>query len=205
MSLDTALTVCELALNLYLQLEHSDKPLPKLDVVGLLSKAAAPPPLSFDPSFKPISTDVLSIRGRAASPVAAQPHVFYDTELRAIVYRSKDLSLGLASTTIWTWRGKNAKVGEDEGWKIRDLESRFGTKAIPCAQGLEPLELISLLGGVIAVRQGSSTLWSSENTAMHCVRSASHGSNVTIKEIDLVSIYFPNTPKTIKDLMAVFA
>lgn len=116
-----------------------------------------------------------------------QPHVFYDTELRAIVYRSKDMSSGLASTTIWTWRGKNAKVGDDEQWKIRDLESRFGTKVIPCEQGLEPLELISLLGGVVAIRQGSPSHWSAENTAMHCVRSAAHGSNVVINEVDLVS------------------
>lgn len=190
----------------YPQLEHSDKRLPKLDVVGLLSNAASPPPLSFNPSFKPISTDVLSIRGRAASPITTQPHVFYDTELRAIVYRSKDMSSGLASTTIWTWRGKNAKVGDDEGWKIRDLESRFGTKVIPCVQGLEPLELISLLGGVIAIRQGSPTHWSPENTAMHCVRSASHGSNVTINEINLVSIHHLTILKTIKsDSCCLFA
>lgn len=93
----------------------------------------------------------------------------------------------LASTTIWTWRGKNARVGDDEQWKIRDLESRFGTKVIPCEQGLEPLEIISLLGGVVAIRQGSPSHWSAENTAMHCVRSAAHGSNVVINEVDLVS------------------
>ncbi|KAF8322294.1 hypothetical protein DL93DRAFT_2205857 [Clavulina sp. PMI_390] len=165
--------------------KHDDKPLPRVDVAALLAEAAKPPPLSFDPTFKPISTDVMSIRGRSASPVTVQPHIFYDSELRAIVYRSKDLSSGLASTTIWTWTGKNATVGPDETWKIKDLESRFGTKVVPCEQGKEPLELISLLGGVIAVRQGSVGLWSVENTAMHCVRSAPHGSNVIITELDL--------------------
>jgi hypothetical protein len=114
--------------------------------------------------------------------------VFYDTELRAIVYRSKDVANGLASTTIWTWHGNAAKVGDDEKWKIRDLESRFGTKVIPCTQGLEPLDLVSLLGGVIAIRQGSAAHWSAENTAMHSVRSAPYGSNVIITELDLVGI-----------------
>jgi hypothetical protein len=154
----------------------------------MLEKAASSPPLSFDPSFKPISTDVLSIHGRSASPVTALPHVFYDTELRAIVYRSKDVVNGLASTTIWTWHGNAAKVGDGEIWKIRDLESRFGTKVISCNQGLEPLELVSLLGGVIAVRQGSAAHWSAENTTMHCVRSAPYGSNVIITEVDLVGV-----------------
>lgn len=167
---------------------HADKPSPKLDVRVLLEKAASSPPLSFDPSLKPISTDVLSIRGRIASPVTTQPHVFYDTELRAIVYRSKDVVNRLASTTIWAWRGNAAKVGDDEKWKIQDLESRFGTKVIPCAQGLEPLDLVSLLGGVIAIRQGSAAHWSAENTAMHSVRSAPHGSNVIITELDLVGV-----------------
>jgi hypothetical protein len=165
---------------------HTDKPVPKLDVRDLLEKAASSPPLSFDPSFKPISTDVLCIRGRTASPVTTRPHVFYDTELRAIIYRSKDVANGLATTTIWTWHGKVAKVGDDEIWKIRDLESRFGTKIISCNQGLEPLELISLLGGVIAIRQGSPAHWSAENTAMHIVQPAPYGSNVIITELDLV-------------------
>lgn len=164
----------------------SDKPLPKVDIPALLAATTAAPVLSFNPSFKPISTDVLSIHGRGATPVTTQPHVFYDSELRAIVYRSKDMSSGLASTTIWIWRGKAAKLGDDEKWKIRDLESRFGTKVISCDQGFEPLDLISLLGGVIAIRQGTSTHWSSENTAMHCVRSTAHGSSVIINEIDLV-------------------
>lgn len=168
--------------------DHADKPSPKLDISDLLEKAVSPPPPSFNPSFKPISTDVLSIRGRNASPVTTQPHVFYDTELRAIVYRSKDVANGLASTTIWTWRGNAAEVRDDEGWKIRDLESRFGTKVISCTQGFEPLDLISLLGGVIAIRQGSATHWSAENTAMHVVRSATHGSNVVIRELDLVGV-----------------
>lgn len=162
--------------------------MPSIDIVKLLDEISSPPPLSFDPSFRPISTDVLLIRGRGATPVTQQPHIFYENDFRAIVYRSKDTVNGLASTIIWTWRGKKSLVGEDELWKVKDLEARFGTKAIGVMQGEEPMDLISLLGGMIAMRIGSAAHWSVENTSMHCVRSVGSGSSAIITEVDLVRL-----------------
>ncbi|KAF9518106.1 hypothetical protein BS47DRAFT_1389287 [Hydnum rufescens UP504] len=156
----------------------------KLDVPSILASSPTDS-LAFDPSFTPISTDVFSIKNRSATPVPSDPYVFYDTELRTIVYRCKDTRRGLASTTIWTWQGDNAVVGEAEEWKVRDLESRFGTKAIRCIQGNEPADLIGLLGGVVAIRQGTRVHWSIENTSMHCVRSGSSKSSIIIDEVDL--------------------
>lgn len=103
---------------------------PKIDINAILSSSPSPPPASFNTSATPISVDVLSISGRTASPISSHQHIFYDAELRAVVYRFKDPQSGLAATSLWTWKGKEAKVGEAEEWKIRDLERRFSTKAV---------------------------------------------------------------------------
>lgn len=45
--------------------------------------------------------------------------------------------------------------------------------------------MVQILGGVIAIRHGSRSHWSKENTALHCVRT--HGSGISIEEVELVS------------------
>jgi hypothetical protein len=46
--------------------------------------------------------------------------------------------------------------------------------------------MVQLLGGTIAIRHGSRSHWSSDNTALHCVRM--HGSHfVVIEENELAS------------------
>ncbi len=55
------------------------------------------------------------------------------------------------------------------------------------SQGKEPYDLVQLLGGTLAIRRGSRSHWSRENTALHCVRM--HGSHfVVIEEIELVGL-----------------
>lgn len=49
----------------------------------------------------------------------------------------------------------------------------------------EPAEFVSVLGGQLALRQGTRTHWSAENTAMHIVRSRE--GVIYIDEVDLVS------------------
>lgn len=110
--------------------QQAELPLPRLDIGSILTSSSSPPTPSFNPSATPISIDVLCISGRSASPISSHQHIFYDSELRAIVYRSKDIRSGLATTTLWTWKGSNAVSGDAEEWKIRDLESRFSTKAV---------------------------------------------------------------------------
>lgn len=52
-------------------------------------------------------------------------------------------------------------------------------------QGKEPYDLVQVLGGTLAVRRGSRAHWSSENTALHCVRT--YGSYFSvIEEVELV-------------------
>ncbi|KAF8342133.1 uncharacterized protein EI90DRAFT_1304399 [Cantharellus anzutake] len=163
-----------------------DESLPVVDVRSILQSAAVKPPLSFDLAYTPISTEVFVIRGRNADSVSSYPHIFYDTELRVILYRCKEpRSSELASTVIWVWRGRNAAMGGEEEWKIRDLESRFGTKAIRCNQGGEPYDLVGLLGGVVAIRRGTQGNWTNVNATMHCVRELSFGIGIVIDEVDL--------------------
>ena len=190
-----------------------DEPLPPLDLKSILQFASAKPPLSFNSAYTPVSRDVFSIRGRDAIPVSSHPHIFYDTELRAIVYRCKDpQSGGLTSTVIWVWQGKKAALGEQEGWKIRDLESRFSTKAVCCCQGGEPYDLIGLLGGVVAIRHGTRSIWTNEDASMHCVRETGFGGSIVIDEVDLVSrcsslyqIGMFNNQKSISNLCSAFS
>src|SRR5258708_1623515 len=190
-----------------------DAPLPPLELRSILQSASAKSPLSFNSAYTPVSTNVLSIRGRDAIPVSSHTHIFYETELRAIVYQCKEpRSGGLASTVVWVWQGKDAVLGDQEEWKIRDLESRFCTKAICCYQGGEPYDLIGLLGGVVAIRHGTRTIWTNENMSMHCIREAGLGGGIIIDEIDLVSRYSSlqqigklNNQKSVSNLCSAFS
>ena len=52
-------------------------------------------------------------------------------------------------------------------------------------QTREPPELVSVLGGTLATRQGTRAHWSPDNTAMHVVRSLQ--GLIYIDELDFVS------------------
>jgi len=77
----------------------------------------------------------------------------------------------LATTAVWVWRGKRSQVGEREERKLQELAKRYGAIPENVRQQSEPPELVHLLGGQLAIRQGTRAHWSSENTAMHLVRS----------------------------------
>ncbi|KAF8633344.1 hypothetical protein AX17_004516 [Amanita inopinata Kibby_2008] len=162
-------------------LDHQDKPLPDVDIDRLLV-----PPRDIDLSdshTQTISVDVLNIAGGTGSLISQDLNIFYDTELLAVIHRSKSRIDGLASTTLWIWRGKCSEVGDKEERKIQDLSRRYGTKAVIIQQRSEPPQLVHLLGGQLVIRQGSRSRWSSENTTMHLVR-ASRGL-IYIDELDL--------------------
>jgi hypothetical protein len=79
-----------------------------------------------------ISVDVLSIMGLTTTPVLQSSNIFYDTELLAIVHRSKSRVDGLVSTALWVWRGKHIQVGDKEQRKIQDLARHYGANAVSC-------------------------------------------------------------------------
>ena len=161
---------------------HDDKPLPRVDVDALYRAPRAR--YTADSDLNTISVDVIAIDGATTTPINKDPHVFYDAELLAIVHRAKAKSSGLVSTRVWAWQGRRAQPGERERQKVHELARRYNTTPIAVEQAREPPELVALLGGTLATRQGTRAHWSAENTAMHLVRSLQ--GFVYIDELDLV-------------------
>lgn len=98
-----------------------------------------------------VSVEVLSITDN--SKITAVPsqehHIFYSTELLAVVLRSKQG--GLVTTDIIVWKGKHCS--EDGSAKVEELESRYRTTAQHVEQGRESLQLVKALGGRLITRQ----------------------------------------------------
>jgi len=134
-------------------------------------------------SSQTVSVEVLNISGSMATPVTKEPNIFYDGEIVAVVHRAKEKKVGLVSSNVWIWRGKDALLGEKETGKAQELAGRFGTTAVHITQGSEPANLIHILGGVLAVRQGRRARWSAENTTMHRVHRI--GDSIFVDELDL--------------------
>lgn len=167
-------------LNDIVQLDYTDEPLPHVDIGRLVSKSST---IRQDRSISTISVDVLILSGSSATVVTQDPLVFYDTEVLVIVHRSKSKSSGLASTTVWAWQGKASQFKEREEQKLKELASRYGSNYIIIPQYAEPAELLQVVENQIAIRQGSRTHWTAENTTMHVVRQV--GDGIIIDELDL--------------------
>ncbi|GLB37538.1 hypothetical protein LshimejAT787_0405890 [Lyophyllum shimeji] len=150
-------------------------------------------PAFLGPGTTTISVEVMAITGTTASTLTKDMTIFYDTEILAIIYRSKSQHSGLVSTAVWGWEGKRAKLGEREQRKLHELAKRYGTSVNIVHQESEPAQLVHVLGGVLAVRQGTRTHWTPENTAMHLVRSL--GGVIIVDEKDL----------TIKNLCSAYS
>ncbi|KAI0743870.1 hypothetical protein C8Q80DRAFT_1107264 [Daedaleopsis nitida] len=163
------------------RLVHADDPLPHIDVDALYRAPRAT--YIPNPDIATISVEVMSISGSAATAINADAHIFYDSELLAVIHRAKDKSSGLTATKVWAWHGRNAQFGERELQKVQELSRRYGTSPVMIEQAREPSEFVSVLGGKLATRQGSRAHWSAENTAMHLVRSLQ--GLIFIDELDL--------------------
>ncbi|KZV63799.1 hypothetical protein PENSPDRAFT_691304 [Peniophora sp. CONT] len=170
-------------------IKHSDDgPLPPIDVSVLASARLGDRTYRAD-GILTISVEVLSITGASATALpSTETSTFYDTEILAIVHRFKSKSNGLVNTKVWAWYGRKSNAGELEMSKLSGLARRYGVGLVEVRQGGEgkEVEMVGVLGGRVAVRQGSRTHWSAENTTMHIVRSLSHdGSIVIMDELDL--------------------
>jgi hypothetical protein len=108
--------------------EKFKAPLPEVNISKLLN---SPPKPSEPPAdILTISVEVLAITGTTATPLSRNLDIFYDSEILAIVHRTKSKSTGLASTTVWCWLGRRSLLGDREERKIHDLSKRYGTSAV---------------------------------------------------------------------------
>ncbi|CAK5281754.1 unnamed protein product [Mycena citricolor] len=131
------------------KLKHLDPPLPRVDI-SCLRNYVSPAPAG----IQTIQVDVLSISGSSAAPLGLV-QTFYDTEVLAIIHRSKSSATGLIESRVWSWQGKNSILGSPEERKLAELAKRYGTVTVPTFQNAEPLELVQCLGRQLIVRQAS--------------------------------------------------
>ncbi|EGO00036.1 hypothetical protein SERLA73DRAFT_180416 [Serpula lacrymans var. lacrymans S7.3] len=127
--------------------------------------------------------EVMSVIGNTATVIQRDTDIFYDTEVLAVIQRLKSKESGLVTSTVWGWCGNKCHCGDREEKKLIDLAKRYGTSLVTIHQLHEPQELVHALGGKLAIRQGTRLHWSSDNTAMHVVRSAR--GLIMIDEVDL--------------------
>lgn len=166
--------------DIFVEIPHYDELLPRVELDGFFF-----PPTEYLPCLgtSGISVEVMSVTGATATGVKDDTGVFYDSEVLAIVYRFKTKATGLVETLLWSWQGWRSQIGEREERKLRDMARHYGTKLCPVRQSCEPPELVHALGGRLAIRQGTRSHWSAENTTMHQVRWMQ--GNVLIDEHDL--------------------
>jgi hypothetical protein len=107
---------------------YVDKPLPKVDVSALVDAEAHK--YTPNPNELTISIDVMHITKSTANSISKDTNVFYDTEVLAIIHRSKSKSSGLVSTKVWSWQGKRSQRGEKEDCKLQELAKRYGTTLV---------------------------------------------------------------------------
>ncbi|KAG8832492.1 hypothetical protein FRC18_004928 [Serendipita sp. 400] len=162
--------------------EHEDPPIPSFNLSRLLSSVPALPKIA---AANIISVEAYTISGSSSTAIKEDMSIFYEGDVIAIVYRGKNKTSGLVATTVWAWIGRKAALTEKENGKLTDLATRFNTSLVKIDQGKEPYDLVQVLGGVIAIRHGSRSHWSLENTALHCIRA--HGSHFIV--IDQVEIF----------------
>ncbi|KAL5484982.1 hypothetical protein ACEPAI_7624 [Sanghuangporus weigelae] len=161
-----------------------DEPVPAVNAAKIWE--TRPPGFVPDPDQHTVSVEVLDVAGGSSTEITKGPdngYMFYETEVLAIVHRAKSRSSGLVTTKLWAWIGRKAGVGEREEKKLQELAKRYGTVLLRCGQCAEPQELVNILGGILVIRQGQRSLWSSENTTMHVVRSSA--GVILIDEVDL--------------------
>ncbi|KIY67156.1 hypothetical protein CYLTODRAFT_422772 [Cylindrobasidium torrendii FP15055 ss-10] len=161
-----------------LTLSFTAGPISRLDVSALI---AGPPVYTPDQSIRDISVEVMLVSGSATTILSDDTNVFYDNEILAVIHRKKSISSGLVATTVWAWAGRELDAREEI--KLEEIASRYRTSYILVPQYAEPAEMLKVLGGQLAVRQGSRVHWSAENTAMHVVRS--RNGYILIEELDL--------------------
>lgn len=108
------------------RIEHYDRPVPSFNLTALL--ASAPGPLKN--SNETISIEVSVVSGQNLTLVKQDPHIFYDSEVLAIVHRGKSRTSGLVTTTVWGWKGLHVRSDNKEESKLQEIATRFNTTLV---------------------------------------------------------------------------
>jgi hypothetical protein len=77
-----------------------------------------------------ISTEIFIVSGVTTTEIKKDVSVLYDTEIIALVQRTKSKKDGLVATHVWGWTGKNAQLGDKESKKLHELAKRYGTQLV---------------------------------------------------------------------------
>lgn len=162
--------------------EHSDSALPNINVSALLAVKASPSKF-LGSDVEIISTEVLAITATSATTINDPLNIFFDTEVLAVVQRSKSRSSGLVKTAVWGWQGQHSTLGNHEAHKLQEVAKRYGTSLIFLEQYGERPDLIQALGGTLVIRRGQRSRWSAENTSMYQTQRAEDG--FLIEELEL--------------------
>jgi methionine aminopeptidase len=108
-------------------LAHDDPPLPTFNLSRLLASIPAVPKLT---PGSIISVEAFVISGSSSTVVNNDPHIFYESEIIAVVYRGKSKPSGLVATTVWAWVGAKATMKDKEEAKLQDMATRFNTSLV---------------------------------------------------------------------------
>jgi hypothetical protein len=97
--------------------------LPGVDTAGLAQYDS----LGSDTDAMTVSVEVMVITSSTATTLMRDTAIFYDSEVLAIIHRSKSKSSGLVTTSVFGWWGRRKQVNEKEQRKLQDLAKRYGT------------------------------------------------------------------------------
>jgi methionine aminopeptidase len=112
---------------LIFSLAHDNPPLPTFNLSRLLASIPAAPKLT---PGSVISVEAFVISGSSSTAVKNDPHIFYESEIIAIVYRGKSKPSGLVATTVWAWVGAKATMEDKEEAKLQEMANRFNTSLV---------------------------------------------------------------------------
>ena len=110
-------------------------PLPPFSVESILSSRPTSAATSTAPPLT-LSLEILSIlsSGQTSSLpalTAGVPWIFYESELLAVVHRSKSRETGLVSSTVWGWQGRSWADERGRGLaKLKDIGGRLSTGVV---------------------------------------------------------------------------
>ncbi|KAL7415297.1 hypothetical protein BDY24DRAFT_338365, partial [Mrakia frigida] len=110
--------------------------------------------------------------------------IFYESELLAVVHRSKSKETGLVSSKVWAWVGRKVEFGGKRWKKMEEIAKRLSVGVVSVKQGEEIEELMGVLGGTLVIRQGERDHFSSDNTSLYTVQQRQ--GSFFVDEVDLL-------------------
>jgi hypothetical protein len=119
-----------------------------------------------------------------------EARVLYETETQIITHQYKDSAAGASvSTKLYARTGTRSRLlidsGCSEAKKVQEIAKLHRAVVIDARQGRESIELVKLMGGLLATREGSRKEGGKDSSGMYQVR-GSDGA-IFIDQVDMVS------------------